>query len=1050
MKSIHKKIIPRKKEANRNNSSHLIFAKKKGTINKTPDLSDSNRCIKDKMNSQSLISSTISFNRSSAHLKNIFKNKEEFNKYILYKRFLFYKTQYNKILSQILETDNKIKENEESIEKMKNFLEKFKNTKKQKQSEIVNLLSNKESLEEIYKSKIYHLKNASQLFNIKKHINLDDNNSSKSSTIYLFENDFEVTIEEIKLSDKQKYEEQIITFTEEILKKKDEKIRNKIKEKINIAYSVLINELNSTSNIDYQKIISNFFTRIALFISNQSLGNYSEQFISPFLRQLIKINFVGVEISKILKFLNKKYKETKSEIRKKISDLNTKNENLKRKILIYEIKKENLKNFIEENKEITKINNKNRKSLEEDNIQYKSFFSDRNNFSKCNIFNTKNIENITNEENGKYKSKGKIHKLKSFNKPQLSRDTIFKKEISKNKNRNKSKDFDNSNINFIKKNLNMKKILKVNKYLINTWNNKYNNGIINNKGLLINPLDNIENININNSQIIDKYNNYIFNCIPINKGINSQTYNNNIEQNENTFCINKNKNGIKINNLLINNNNINIQNNSITNNNRLQKGNSKTKSMNIIYCKSIDNSKINKKVFNDKTRLTKKKINIPNNNNYKKINNRRSINTDKLGNFHKDFFLNCFEKYEANNNITEINYNNKKRNNLKENNENFNINNYNFHDILNFSAQTKNGKNFIMLNNSKCISQKNINKTNINNNNDKISPIPKSRIILQKKNQNSEIALNNNNKLNNSKYAKSSYEDRMENNSRYFSKISTKHKDLENNSMRKRFLDHKIIYSHNTSNSYKSNKDNSLNTNIDISTIEKQDKIYTKRYDNRLKSLINGIKKSFCYFKIVNNDNHKFDPLHNCSSTPENFGYIDGYISIDIKQHKLKIIPKNLEDISKLENLLNNDFCSSNISNFEEENDKSYIGIELKDIADILIGVQMKNIIRIYNIYLKYSKEQENVKINRFIYSREIMDIPMEYDDRIKAAFCNFFIFSVIFRKKLVHKLEFIFINFEHFNLWFDCLKYITKINNQPIPTKINRTFNSANNSKIE
>ena len=339
MKNIPKINIPKNIETNRIISSHLIFPKKIRKSNKTPDLSPSNRYIKDKPNSQSLINSTISFDQVSARINKLFKNKEEFNNYMLDKRFLFSKTQYNKIITLLSEIDVKIKENNETIENLHNFLVKLKKTKKQKQSDIINLLSNKESLEEIYKSKIYHLKNVSQLSNIKKNINNNDNNSIRNSTINLFENDFIVSLEEIQLSDKQKFEEQVIAFAEEILKKKEEKLRNILKEKINLAYTVFANESNSTSNIDSDKIISNFFTRISLFISNQSLGNYSEQFINSFLRHIIKINFIATEISKILKFLNKKYKETKLEIREKINNLNKKNENLKNKKLIYEEKK---------------------------------------------------------------------------------------------------------------------------------------------------------------------------------------------------------------------------------------------------------------------------------------------------------------------------------------------------------------------------------------------------------------------------------------------------------------------------------------------------------------------------------------------------------------------------------------------------------------------------------------------------------------------------------------------------------------------------------------
>ena len=144
-----------------------------------------------------------------------------------------------------------------------------------------------------------------------------------------------------------------------------------------------------------------------------------------------------------------------------------------------------------------------------------------------------------------------------------------------------------------------------------------------------------------------------------------------------------------------------------------------------------------------------------------------------------------------------------------------------------------------------------------------------------------------------------------------------------------------------------------------------------------------------------------------------------------------------------IEDLLNKDISFSDSNEEENEKNKSFICIELKDIVDVIITYEMKNIIRIFNAYNKYSNGQENVNINRFIYSREINDIPMEHNERIKAVFCNFFMFYIILGKKSISKIEFIFINFEQFNLWYNCLQYISKINNQS-PTIIScKTYNS-------
>ena len=66
-------------------------------------------------------------------------------------------------------------------------------------------------------------------------LNLISNIILKLTSGNLFEdNNFDVSIEEIRLSDKKKYEEQIIIFAEEILQKKNKELRNRLREKMNL------------------------------------------------------------------------------------------------------------------------------------------------------------------------------------------------------------------------------------------------------------------------------------------------------------------------------------------------------------------------------------------------------------------------------------------------------------------------------------------------------------------------------------------------------------------------------------------------------------------------------------------------------------------------------------------------------------------------------------------------------------------------------------------------------------------------------------------------
>ena len=353
-----------------------------------------------------------------------------------------------------------------------------------------------------------------------------------------------------------------------------------------------------------------------------------------------------------------------------------------------------------------------------------------------------------------------------------------------------------------------------------------------------------------------------------------------------------------------------------------------------------------------------------------------------------------------------------------------------------------------MLNENKCCSQKNIissNKLNIKN-----SPIQyqnlnsHKRIPSQKENYKAENNIPSNKNTSNNCSFISIRGNRSPNS------------NFEKSNVGKYLIRRKYINQNNNFSNYNSKthlclKDDSKNKKIEISITEKNN-TYSKRYDNRLKILTQGIKESFCYFKVLNNDNLIFDPLDNCSSAPENFGFIDGYISINVIKHKFKMVPKLSQDNNDIINeLLNNDisFSNSNSGSYEGGNDKcqNYIGIELKDISDVTISREMKNIIRIHNAYIKYANVHENVNINRVIYSREINDIPMEHNQRIKAAFCNFFMFSLFFKRKSIPKVEFIFINYEQFNLWFNCLQYITKINNNQASNIISSKTYNANGS---
>ncbi len=1131
MKEISQNDSKKKDDIHRKYSVHLAIPRTLRNEINIIDCINSCRGQKDLIHSQILQNSSISYDKSFISLHRLCKNKEEFKNYMLYS---YSESQYTKIIDNLLDIEEKIKDNIMSIEKLNNFLMKLKEKKKQKQSDIVNLLSNKESLEEFYKTKICHIKNKfkSNIKNNNK--NLDSSEQKKendkdnvlnltNASINLNEdNIIDINLDEIKSSDRKKYEEQVVFFAEEILEKKDVEINNKLKEKVQLAYQIFSSEEKSTSLIEPKDIISNFFIRISLFISNQSLGNYSEQIINGFLRELMKINSIGVEILKILKFLNKKYKEMKIEIREKISELINKNENLKNKKITYEIKKEELQKFLIDYKERdAKSTDKIRLLSENENSQYVSFLSDNintnTNYSKkknldpnisdkinkkqegkiektrstkmkipyLNISHKNQVINIRKEssnsnkimkrENSTYNDNNKenrndnnieksnekkclINRMKNYqeriktekivdsehnnsvelsqrsdkHKRDKSNNYLIKriKQISQNnlkdpKNQHNKTEINGKNKNKLElqiiktKNINVNRILNINNYQINNnWNSNYN--MIENKNSYSNIINTDGNINTSHKKITNKLNggniNYISNKIDKNNTIQHKTISENNNHKKN------------VNNLLINNN-INIDNNKskiINNNNYKSIIELKNKRKNILQNSNNKNSNIPE----DK-KATYKKINTPKN----RISLNNVINNHNNNNNNENIVKNTYtSRRKGINSITEIkdikkNDDTKKQkiiskkklineNERKEktannsNNSNNNIKRQNRENIIFLRDSKSNSSNNIIKRISLKISNSPLNINQKQNKRNFLSPKNniKSEILLKKGNigQNSYSFLARN--------AKSPKESNRiinkvinnNNNVIYVSKKSPKKSEgsfsIKTNNINN---NKKVIYNNHTHNS---NIIDIINKKNNIPIMMNNYNIYSKRFDNRLKVLTQDITESFCYYKINNTDTdiNNFNPIKNISLNPTKFGYSEGHISIDIDMHNLKIIPKKASKNTTL--------------------------IEIKDIVDVIISNEMININKIHEAYIKYKRDrrdQQNVIMDNLINTREISNIPMIKSDKIKAALCSFFVFSVIFEKKSIPKIDFIFNNYEKYNLWHNCLQYIIKNNTQ-------------------
>jgi hypothetical protein len=294
--------------------------------------------------------------------------QEEKENYMLYKKYLLSKSQYNNKMKEITNIDNKYTENKNEIEKLEKNLENLKNEKKEKQMIIIDLLAQKESLEEIYKIKFASLLKKTNIITdvdinrtkqlMKKNKNVNDNKDNNDTpndklfdSFYILEdNEIEISVDDIKKSDQKKYEEKVIKFCEDLLQKKDDELKNTIIDKIKCGYQIFNLNTSSYTCLKLDNIITNFFLRASSVISKESNGKYSEKIINSFLKILLRLNNINEEMSEILQFLNKTYKNTKKEIKETINELNKKNENLNNKKKSYESIKEELKQFIDENK----------------------------------------------------------------------------------------------------------------------------------------------------------------------------------------------------------------------------------------------------------------------------------------------------------------------------------------------------------------------------------------------------------------------------------------------------------------------------------------------------------------------------------------------------------------------------------------------------------------------------------------------------------------------------------------------------------------------------
>ena len=317
-----------------------------------------------------------------------------------------------KIKSQLEEIDIKINTNLNHLETLKSSLNKIKSEKNEKNSQIVNLLSNRESVDEIYKNYIEYIKskNSSNKKN-KKKIKKEIKNPFENQD----EDTFEILINEIKQIDLIKFIDQCLNLIEEIFENPKRLLKMQLKEVINKSFSIFNNEISISNFIDTYSIVSNFFLRISIFLSNQSFGKYSETMINLLLRCLLKINSINVKNEELINYMNGQYKNEKNKIKEEMNNLLLENENLNTNKILLEKKiselndnkendnKNNLKNVINSTNNKAKKNNIEKKNIFKEKLKdmvkkvYQEDFEGKNGLNEYYYFTeNKKSENVQN------------------------------------------------------------------------------------------------------------------------------------------------------------------------------------------------------------------------------------------------------------------------------------------------------------------------------------------------------------------------------------------------------------------------------------------------------------------------------------------------------------------------------------------------------------------------------------------------------------------------------------------------------------------------------
>ena len=205
------------------------------------------------------------------------------------------------------------KDNKNNIDNLMKKMEELNATKNNKQKLLENNLSKKETLDEMCKTILNNIKNNKISNNINENYNI------------------EITLEEIKINNKDTFINRVFNAFNYINNYHDTRYFNYISITINQAYMDLYSCIKDNKAYNINNLIKNFFYIISIRIVNQIMSKTTEKCINILLHFLLKINIISENIDKVINFLEHDYNDQKIEIIKKIKEIENKILSLKNK-----------------------------------------------------------------------------------------------------------------------------------------------------------------------------------------------------------------------------------------------------------------------------------------------------------------------------------------------------------------------------------------------------------------------------------------------------------------------------------------------------------------------------------------------------------------------------------------------------------------------------------------------------------------------------------------------------------------------------------------------